>query len=71
MARSPSGKAEDCKSSIVGSIPTRASSFTKASGYMTFHKHSGNLNLMLCLYRSLKSVSSACWFSSVLKVVSL
>ena len=25
MARSPSGKAEDCKSSIVGSIPTRAS----------------------------------------------
>jgi hypothetical protein len=25
-ARSPSGKAEDCKSSIVGSIPTRASS---------------------------------------------
>ena len=24
-ARSPSGKAEDCKSSIVGSIPTRAS----------------------------------------------
>ena len=27
MARSPSGKAEDCKSSIVGSIPTRASTF--------------------------------------------
>ena len=27
MARSPSGKAEDCKSSIVGSIPTRASIF--------------------------------------------
>ena len=25
MARSPSGKAEDCKSPIVGSIPTRAS----------------------------------------------
>jgi hypothetical protein len=30
MARSPSGKAEDCKSSIVGSIPTRASTFIKA-----------------------------------------
>jgi hypothetical protein len=29
MARSPSGKAEDCKSSIVGSIPTRASTFKK------------------------------------------
>ena len=28
MARSPSGKAEDCKSPIVGSIPTRASIFT-------------------------------------------
>ena len=28
-ARSPSGKAEDCKSPIVGSIPTRASIYFK------------------------------------------
>ena len=31
MARSPSGKAEDCKSPIVGSIPTRASILLRLS----------------------------------------
>ncbi len=64
-ARSPSGKAEDCKSSIVGSIPTRASNFLKALNYFSWELFlwlgisvlqlpvSAELDLIACISRLL------------------